>query len=221
MMHMASPLRQTGSSRTYGRIHTNAATLTMYERLDDTRKDHNQDRLSCQKETSCPLPGIPNALIEFRQQYDAREPRLPVPVLAHESRLLDKESGFRLLGYAPAQDVDYGAPPKSRRDKGHHRYLWVIDEKGVPFIKEVPIESLGLQSAMPKHTNLTGGRPAYAGGELWFQTTESLFVSGGSGRYEPIHPEQLDDAVGVFEAYGYTVTSLGWDVLRNSPRRLL
>lgn len=144
---------------------------------------------------------------------------MPVPAPAYETLPLNRESGLRLLGYAPAQDVDYGDPPRSRQERGRHRYLWVIDDKGVPFIKEVPV--VGLEAEIPKHTNLTGGRPAYAGGELWFQTAELLFVSGGSGRYEPIHPEQLSDAVCVFEAYGYTVTSLGWDALRNSPSRIL
>ena len=165
------------------------------------------------------MPGTPNALVEFRRRYDARKPQMSVLAHAHESLPLDQESGLRLLGYAPAQDVDYGGPPRSRRERGRHRYLWVINDKGVPFIREVPI--VHLESGIPKHTNLTGGCPAYAAGELWFQTAESLFVSGGSGRYEPIHPEQLDDAVGVFEAYGYTVTSLGWDALRNSPSRIL
>ena len=165
------------------------------------------------------MPGTANALAEFRRQYDARKPLMPVPAQAHESLPLNHESGLRFLGYAPAQDVDCGAPPRSRGEKGRHRYLWVINDKGIPFIKEVPI--IYLASEFPKHTNLTGGCPAYAGGELWFRTEEALFMSGGSGRYEPIHSEQLDDAVGVFEAYGYTVTSLGWDELRDSPRRLL
>ena len=78
-----------------------------------------------------------------------------------------------------------------------------------------------MNNEFPKHTNLTGGGPAYAGGELWFETEESLFVSGGSGRYEPIDAEQLEEAVSVFGAYGYTVTSLGWDISMDKPRRIL
>jgi hypothetical protein len=95
----------------------------------------------------------------------------------------------------------------------------VINDKGLPFVKEIKIDRLN--SNLPKHTNLTGGQPAYVGGELWFGTEEALFVSGGSRRYQPIDPAQLDEAVRVFCAFGYTVTSLGWDDDRDKPRRFL
>ena len=65
----------------------------------------------------------------------------------------------------------------------------MINDEGVPFIKEMPIPALN--SEFPKHTNLTGGQPAYVGGELRFPTGESLFVSGGSGRYNPIAQRNL------------------------------
>ena len=132
--------------------------------------------------------------------------------------LLDHCSDLRSLGYAPAQNVCLGVPPRSLRESGRHRYLWVINDEGIPFIKEVPI--LVLNSQCPKHTNLTGGASAYVGGELWFATGESLYISGASGRYRPINEDQLKDAMGVFEAYSYSVASLGWDVERDRPRRI-
>ena len=76
-----------------------------------------------------------------------------------------------------------------------------------------------LNSNLPKHTNLTGGVPAYVGGELWFRTEEALFVSGGSRRYTP-NLCQLIDAVDVFRAFGYNVKSLGWDEDRDEPSRI-
>lgn len=94
----------------------------------------------------------------------------------------------------------------------------MINDQGIPFIKEMPI--FALNSQCPKHTNLTGGQSAYIGGELWFDTGESLYISGASGRYRPIDEDQLKDAVGVFEAYSYSVTSLGWDGERDRPRRI-
>ena len=161
----------------------------------------------------------PRELDEFRQIYDPREPLWPDTAQAHEGLLLDHLSGLRFLEYAPAREVHRGYPPKSRSETGHHRYLWVINDEGLPFVKE--IKNVHLKSNLPKHTNLTGGRPAYAGGELWFGTEEALFVSGGSRRYKPIHSVQLEEAVGVFRAFGYTVTSLGWDKDRDEPRRFL
>ena len=63
---------------------------------------------------------------------------------------------------------------------------------------------------MPKHTNLTGGRPAYIGGELWFETGARVFVSGGSGRYPPDGVEQIDDTIDVFESYQFGTLATNW-----------
>ena len=64
-----------------------------------------------------------------------------------------------------------------------HRYVWVIDATGIPFILERGL--CALKGRSPKHSNLTGGKPASMGGELWFRTESSLYLSGGSGRYRP------------------------------------
>lgn len=102
-------------------------------------------------------------------------------------------------------------------DQGDPPYLWVIDPRGIPYILEHPLEIL--DGSRPKHTNLTGGREAYVGGELWFGDTLKIFVSGGSGRYGPESPEQLEDAVSVFETFGYVVRSLEWDPQLGKARR--
>ncbi|MEK6607286.1 MAG: hypothetical protein AABZ30_06450 [Myxococcota bacterium] len=79
-----------------------------------------------------------------------------------------------------------------------------------------------LNDRVVKHTNLTGGLPAWAGGELWFaeSTTCSVWISGASGRYGPGTPEELADLVDVFRAFGYEATSLGWDEQENRPARM-
>ena len=105
-------------------------------------------------------------------------------------------AGLRRLHQAPAIDILIGAPPRARNDS-RNRYLWVIDDTGIPYILEAQL--LALNGELPKHTNLTGGGRAYLGGELWFSDRSSLFMSGGSGRYPPANAEQLDDAAQVFE----------------------
>lgn len=157
-----------------------------------------------------------SVLIWFRGQYQARGPYIKPQ--GDEAVQLTPSSGFRLLPVAPAQNVVLGYPPKARQGS-HNRYLWVINYAGIPFIQEISIPALNGQ--MPKHTNLTGGRPAYIGGELWFETDARLFVSGGSGRYPPDGAGQLADSVGVFESYQYAVTSLGWDEEIDKARRIL
>lgn len=118
-------------------------------------------------------------------------------------------AGLRILGTAPAHNVRTGFPPRQRGGEYTNRYLWVIDDRGIPYILEAPLSVL--QCSLPKHTNLTAGGRAYVGGELWFSDHESMYVSGGSGRYPPENARQLADAVDVFGSYGYKVTSLGWD----------
>ena len=93
-------------------------------------------------------------------------------------------------------------------ETGTNRHLWVIDERGIPYVLEERLAAIG--SNLPKHTNLTGGGPAYLGGEVWFAAPKVLYVSGGSGRYPPLDRDQLDDAVAVFASFGYEVNSLGW-----------
>ena len=126
------------------------------------------------------LIDMSSVLIEFRARYQARWPRIQSQGV--QAVRLTPSGGFRLLPVAPAQDVAFGYPPKARYDS-LHRYLWVINDDGIPFILEIPIDALNGEK--PKHTNLTEGRPAYIGGELWFETDRRIFVSGGSGRYKP------------------------------------
>ena len=153
----------------------------------------------------------------FRETYDPpKQPRvIPSKV---ESLLLDATDELRQLEPAPVYGIVYGMPPQAETG-GTARYLWVISEEGIPYLQERPMERLG--GALPKHTNLTGGRPAYIGGEVWFSDSESMYVSGGSGRYPPRDETQLMDAVTVFESYGYRVRSLGWDSESQRALRVL
>ena len=77
-----------------------------------------------------------------------------------------------------------------------HRYIWVIDSTGIPYILECGQSTPA--GHVPKHSNLTGGMPASMGGELWFETRCSLFP--------PRDEQQLADTATVLEDYGYGIT---------------
>ena len=160
---------------------------------------------------------ISKALDDFRNRNQLRPPRFIRD--SSEIALLDASDGVRLLEPAPAIGVRFGFPPSERGMASTNRYLWVIDKRGVPYLIERPIPIL--DGRLPKHTNLTGGAQAYVGGELWFTSSESMYISGGSGRYHPASGDQLEDSVLVFESFGYEVTSLGWDEIRNQAMRAL
>ena len=149
------------------------------------------------------------ALEHFRGRQALRSPQIEADRPDHEIIQIEAEFGLRLLGTAPAHDVLFGYPPTSRTETGPNRYLWVIDERGIPYILEERLPAI--RSNLPKHTNLTGGGLAYLGGEMWFASPTALYVSGGSGRYPLVNRKQLEDAVQVLQSFGYDVESLGWD----------
>ena len=153
----------------------------------------------------------------FRHRHHPRPPEFIR--FCREALQLNLSDGLRLLGPAPVTGFAHGTPPSSSTDSEANRYLWVIDTGGIPYIIESPVAALG--SELPKHTNLTGGNDAYLGGEMWFASSMALYVSGGSGRYPPVDGNQLEEAVRVFDAFGYHVISLGWDQSTGRPRRVL
>ena len=151
---------------------------------------------------------------DFRSNYKPRCPKWkPEPVEALPI------TTAAILPQAPAMGVFFGRPGDGRANPATNTYIWVIDENGIPYVLD---ESLAeLCGRRPKHTNLTGGRMAYAGGEMWFEAVDKLYISGGSGRYEPCSVGQLEDSRRVFESLGYSVSSLGWNPVRGKPARVL
>lgn len=155
---------------------------------------------------------------KFREQYSNRPAKLSMVRRCNELVKLEEIHGVRMLRQAPAHGVCFGEPRQSTKEKGVNTYLWVIDDSGIPFVIERRLAYLN--DSLPKHTNLTGGGCAYVAGEVWFKDSVHIFVSGGSGRYPPLCEGHLNDAVGVFESYGYQVTSLGWDTNNQQPNRV-
>ena len=154
------------------------------------------------------------ALDAFRKTHPSREPRIPCS--ASQLIPLAEHDGVRRISPAPAVDADHGHPPKSRIRPGKNTHLWVIDNTGLPYLLETPLASL--DGDKPKHTNLAG--EAHVAGELWFVDESTVIVSGGSGRFPPRSPDELDSAVAVFGAFMYSTDSLGWDHETGAPNRL-
>ena len=152
----------------------------------------------------------------FRTRY--APPRPPEICVEPVQAIPLTNAGLRLLGQAPAVNVQMGSPPRHKGD-GTNGYLWVIDDNGISYIQEIELSIL--QGNLTKHTNLTAGGCAYIGGELWFSNHNSIYVSGASGRYPPRDAGQLEAAVEVFRSFGYCVKSLGWDTDTDKSERYL
>jgi hypothetical protein len=67
-----------------------------------------------------------------------------------------------------------------------------------------------LETGMIKHTNLTGGAPAYSGGEF-VMLGDIMVVSGSSGRYGPRSADEMCDVAQAFSCAGYSVWHMGYD----------
>lgn len=88
------------------------------------------------------------------------------------------------------------------------RYLWVIDYDGLKIILEATPNPKRTTRPIVCHTNITGGQPAFHGGELWFGEDEKVYINNASGRYGNAEPDQWDAVIDYFASVGYNVVQL-------------
>ena len=123
---------------------------------------------------------------------------------------------MRFVGAPEGQQVSIASGPFSEDQAIVGRHLWVIGPDQVPYALEACSFGKSLESAVIKHTNLTGGGSAHCGGELWFRHDSKIVINGASGRYGPTDLEALMSAARAFRDCGYEVGVVGWS-LRDKP----
>lgn len=130
-----------------------------------------------------------------------------------ESELLDDPDQLSPLidGAAPAENAIARMDPISADGLPVPRRLWVVREADVVHAEEECAFGKALASSAIKHTNLTGGGPAFSGGEFLMLPDDTLVVSGDSGRYGPRTADEMQDVAIAFRNAGYTVYSTGYD----------
>lgn len=161
-------------------------------------------------------------ILEFEANYPPQPPRKPPSNQSELRRLSTSDGVFVVL--TPPLATNVRTTPNKHDHGGSGRHLWVLVDSTIPCILEsAPQVVPPLESGKAKHTNLTGGDPASCGGELWADpiVDDKIYVNGASGRYGPRTPEQLEDAVSVFESVGFQVVSFGWDDDTDQPARVL
>ncbi|MEE9614130.1 MAG: hypothetical protein V3W31_04125 [Thermodesulfobacteriota bacterium] len=159
---------------------------------------------------------------EYRSKYTERGPDSSRIKNKDECFLLSEEHGVVQIKIAPISDLVCGMPPQdlSERNSDRAKFIWVIQKDSSPRILEKSGKVEFLESKRATHTNLTGGKKAYCGGEIWFQSEDTIYISGASGRYPPRDSQELEDICDAFRRLGYKVASLGWDSDRNWPYSL-
>lgn len=117
---------------------------------------------------------------------------------------------FWVTGTAAPPSTQTVAPKMDNAMKSDTR-LWVIRETDVVHAHEFCDFGKSLQTGVIKHTNLTGGEPAYCAGELLFIDERTIVVNGCSGRYGPTSEAEMLEAAKSFRNSGYNVWSQGFD----------
>lgn len=70
---------------------------------------------------------------------------------------------------------------------------------------------LNVKQKKIKHSNITGGQPAFSGGEVSFLNDRELLISGSSGRYRIKTKSDLLDVYRAFNETGYKLYAMGWN----------
>lgn len=120
---------------------------------------------------------------------------------------------------APAEGMRLGTPQFGNMTD-RTKYLWLVTPSDVLAGLEHGDSGLSTSRRYLAHTNLSGGKETHAGGELWFPGHSSIWMTGGSGRYPPRSPEELDAVKQSFIDAGYDVRCAGWDYEVGRPSRV-
>jgi hypothetical protein len=158
----------------------------------------------------------------FREQYGPA--RLPVKERIRnedEVKQMTSEDGLIVLDDGPVDTARDAEPPSSTptitEADLNSKQLWTVREDDVVYAEELCPFGKTLETRVIKHTNLTGGRPAYAGGELLWRDRQTLIVNGQSGRYGIRSSDEMTAISVAFRKSGYHVWSMGYDIEADLP----
>ena len=178
-----------------------------------------------------PVPASPHfAAYRGYSGCEARPPDIRNKVHPDETSDLSHNPEVLFLAESPADGVLSSTTDPESDDTEHGqwltndtaaKYLWLVRPDDVKIALEYGTLGQETQRGRLAHTNLSGNAVAHAGGELWFKNAESVYINGGSSRFQPRSPEEWDCLVQSFKAAGYRVCSFGWDADKGAPKRTL
>ena len=110
----------------------------------------------------------------------------------------------------PQQKPTFSRSPDGQR-------LWVVTQEHVLHAQESCDFGTRREAGIAKHSNLTGGGPAFVGGELVFLNDATIGITGNSGRYRMRSREEMAAIERAFVGSGYNVWSMGYNQEVNRP----
>lgn len=151
-------------------------------------------------------------------------PRLPPHTsIANDDELTQMTVADGLLCWVdgPGASSKPEQPPLLEAHQTQHAHLWVVRDVDVVHAEERCAFGASLETRVIKHTNLTGGKAAFSGGELLFLDESTVVINGCSGRYGPRSKTELDMVAQAFAKSGYSVWSMGFDEETNRPTQFI
>lgn len=159
-------------------------------------------------------------LNEYGKIHSLKEPDLSTLKDQDQLRLLKWQHGVRCFPPKLTHVPEYNDPATTEAEiQKNPPFLWVALRDRIKIVNEMARAVKRLSGDAIKHTNLTGGKKAYSGGELWFTGERCVTINGASGRYGPRTEAELAGIVKVFCESGWCVTSLGWDDVVKRPAK--
>ena len=158
-----------------------------------------------------------SAFDAYRLGRQTRAIRPDVPRMNGDADQMSPADGLEKLQDGPVQGrgAPGSAPEIPAKPEGVR--LWAVGPRDVVHAAEVCDFGLAREAKVVKHSNLTGGAPAYCGGELLVLGAETLVVNGCSGRYRVADAEEMKAVASAFRGSAYNVWSMGWNVDVDRP----
>jgi hypothetical protein len=143
---------------------------------------------------------------------DPRPPRLESKKYEDELRQMTPSEGLSTVQeYTVEPFAQPTHVPDVTEELKRQAPLWVVRVENCVHAPEYSEFGATLGNGCIKHTNLTGGKPAFAGGELIWLGEREVLVNGCSGRYGPLSADEMATAAKAFANAGYRVWSTGYD----------
>ena len=141
-----------------------------------------------------------------------RAPRLDTQKHADELVQMQASDGLEVIKqYDTALHTTPTSVPEYTPEMEEQKQLWVVRVDDTFMAPEHCAFGEALGNQCVKHTNLTGGAPAFSGGELLSIGHREILLNGCSGRYGPRNSHEMAIAAAAFLKAGYRTWSTGFD----------
>ncbi|WP_146115076.1 hypothetical protein [Malikia spinosa] len=143
---------------------------------------------------------------------EPRHPELKTKKYDDELLQMKPSDGLKTVIQHPVESLPHPAvTPEVTEEMKQQIHLWIIRLKDCVYALERSEFGDKLENGKIKHTNLTGGEPAFTGGELIWITEREVIVNGCSGRYGPKNANEMTTAAKAFSNSGYRTWTTGYD----------